>query len=556
MTRLVRALGAMVLGVLLVCGAAQAQPESGSRAAAAADRILAEARQDAARECAHATDVLVQVLCRGTIRVGLRTYYPGFSVRNERGEFQGFEVDLARRIAGFLGVRLQPVAVDPKNRIPMVASGDIDLVIATMSHLGQRDREVTFIRPHYYQSRTVVVGAKAIPVAGWRDLAGQTVCLPVGAGSNILFTRHGIAVLTFDKPEQLLDALAFNECPLIVHDDTFFGTLLTDPQWSTKYAIKFGFAPTPWGMAVARVHAERLAALLSELSVAWHADGVLLQLAQANRIDTTFLWNEQERWSSMSCIAADGSPRPDCLAPPVRMSEVNDTTVVAVHEVSSDASLLVRLEAAAGLPFLQERGASSLLLQGIGYSLALIVGAQVATALFALVFGRLMGFGSTPVRRTVAALTAIGQTTPLPLLMFFGYIVAGGITRYTGVVALIAAVVVLGFYNGCNAGRAIHEAHQAIQRDATAPQSYWRALSLASIQLIAFLINAAKGSPAAGMIGVPEFLNVMTDLTSYSSDRVTVYLVLLVFYTGLVLLVITLLYAARTRLAARVERTA
>ena len=120
------------------------------------------------------------------------------------------------------------------------------------------------------------------------------------------------------------------------------------------------------------------------------------------------------------------------------------------------------------------------------------------------------------------------------------------------------AVVVLGFYNGCNAGRAIHEAHQAIRGNAAAAQSqsYWQALSLASIQLIAFLINAAKGSPAAGMIGVPEFLNVMTDLTSYSSDRVTVYLILLVFYTGLVLLVITLLYAARTRLAARVERMA
>jgi len=112
--------------------------------------------------------------------------------------------------------------------------------------------------------------------------------------------------------------------------------------------------------------------------------------------------------------------------------------------------------------------------------------------------------------------------------------------------------------NGCNAGRAIHEAHQAIRRDATAAgsHSFLRALSLASIQLIAFLINAAKGSPAAGMIGVPEFLNVMTDLTSYSSDRVTVYLILLVFYTGLVLLVITLLYAARTRLAERVERMA
>jgi ABC-type amino acid transport system permease subunit len=81
-------------------------------------------------------------------------------------------------------------------------------------------------------------------------------------------------------------------------------------------------------------------------------------------------------------------------------------------------------------------------------------------------------------------------------------------------------------------------------------------VSAAGIQLVAFLINATKGSPAAGMIGVPEFLNVMTDLTAYSRDRAAVYVVLLVFYTGLVLAVIFLLSVAETRLAITVERRA
>jgi polar amino acid transport system substrate-binding protein len=553
---LVRAI--CILVFFLSCGVARSSDNPpGTRAMAAAQQILADAKVAAANGCSETADVLVQVLCKGTIRVGLRTYYPGFSVRDERGEFKGFEVDVAKSIADFLGVRLMPVAVNPQNRIPMVADGDIDLVIATMSHLAQRDREVTFIRPHYYESETVVVGAKAAPVANWRDLAGQTACLPVGSGSNILFTRHRIPVLTFDKPEELLDALEFNECPIIVHDDTFFGTLLTDPEWSAKYAIKFGFAPTPWGMAVAREHSEKFAALLSDLSVAWHADGEFLRLAQANRLDTTFLSNEHERWSASGCVFADGSPKPECLAPPVRMADVTDTSAFAERAETNNGSLIARVGAAIGLPFLRESDASRLLLQGIGYSLALIVGAQIATALFALAFSRLMG-GASVLRGAVAAVTAIGQTTPLPLLMFFGYIIAGGVTQYTGVVALIAAVIVLGFYNGCNAGRAIHEARQAMQAASTSAtsQSYWRVLSLASIQLIAFLINAAKGSPAAGMIGVPEFLNVMTDLTSYSHDRMTVYLILLLFYTGLVLLVITLLYAVRTRLTARVERMA
>src|SRR6185503_14416934 len=96
----------------------------------------------------------------------------------------------------------------------------------------------------------------------------------------------------------------------------------------------------------------------------------------------------------------------------------------------------------------------------------------------------------------------------------------------------------------------------AMQAAPPGPQqrSFMGAVSVAGIQLVAFLINAAKGSPAAGMIGVPEFLNVMTDLTAYSRDRVWVYLILLVFYTGLVLAVIFMLSALESRLAAAVRR--
>ena len=57
------------------------------------------------------------------------------------------------------------------------------------------------------------------------------------------------------------------------------------------------------------------------------------------------------------------------------------------------------------------------------------------------------------------------------------------------------------------------------------------------------------------MIGVPEFLNVTTDLTAYSRDRVAVYLTLLLFYTGLVLAVIALLSRLETWLGIFVRRS-
>jgi ABC-type amino acid transport system permease subunit len=195
----------------------------------------------------------------------------------------------------------------------------------------------------------------------------------------------------------------------------------------------------------------------------------------------------------------------------------------------------------------------TLLFEGIGFSLALITGTLLATAGFALLFGRLMGLGPNALRRGIGAVVTIAQTSPLPLLLFVGYVLAGGVTHYTAVVALVVAILVIGIYNGANAGRAIHDAYQTGR--ARDQQSFLSAVSVAGIQLVAFLINAAKGSPAAGIIGVPEFLNVMTDLTAYSRDRVVVYLILLVFYTGLVLAVISGLSAVESRLADAMRQT-
>lgn len=532
------------LAVLL---APLAPTHADTRAIAAALATLEQARAITPAGCNQSSEALVRIICTGQLRVGLRTYYPAFSVRDAAGNFSGFEVDIARRIAEFLGVRMVPVPVDPKSRIPMVAANDVDLVIATMGHTLQRDAQVRFIRPHYYASRTVVVGARDRIVNDWDDLVGQTVCLPLGASSNILFIRHHIRILTFDRPEQLLDALAFNECPFIVHDDTFFADVLNKARWA-PYEVKFGFAPMPWGMAVARTGATQLGNLLDDLSAAFHAEGVFLQLAQNYGLDLSFLKDERARWSSPRCIAANGLTDANCLIPPIDTSDASDVSTIAAQATWLEVATADLLGWRIDLTLLKHQSAVGLLLQGILYSFALVLGAILATIAFALAFGWFMGPGPAPLRRVFAGLSALGQTSPLPLLLFFGYIVAGGVTQYSGPVALVAAVLVIGLFNGANAGRAIHEAYQA-EAAKFGRCSFVRAVSVSSIQLAAFLINATKGTPAAGMIGVPEFLNVMTDLTASSRDRVLVYLILLVFYTGLVLAVIGVLSRAETRLS-------
>ena len=65
-------------------------------------------------------------------------------------------------------------------------------------------------------------------------------------------------------------------------------------------------------------------------------------------------------------------------------------------------------------------------------------------------------------------------------------------------------------------------------------------MSRSATQIVAFLINAAKGTPIASFIGAPELLSALTDITSFSSGRVTTYSLLLIFYTAVVMVVVWL----------------
>ena len=108
--------------------------------------------------------------------------------------------------------------------------------------------------------------------------------------------------------------------------------------------------------------------------------------------------------------------------------------------------------------------------------------------------------------------------------------------------AIGAAIVALGLTNGSNAGQAISEAMGSLrgERHLAGMNLFLHSLGRAATQIVAFLVNAAKGTPVASFIGAPELLSALTDITSFSSGRVTTYCLLLIFYTVVVMGVVWL----------------
>jgi polar amino acid transport system substrate-binding protein len=486
------------------------------------------------------TDRLVRIFCDDHIRIGIREYYPLFATRvgNVR---DGYEVDVAHALAAKLGVDVEFMRVNAASRIPLLAEDRIDLIIATMGHNTQRDSQVRFIRPHYYRSETILVGPKTLAITGWEDIPGRTVCVTIGNGSNADLVAHDARLLLFDEAGILPERLSDGTCTLAAQDDSFFADAFTQPGFAARFAPKFGFAQVPWGMAVARSHSDRLATALDLISQIFHRDGVFLEIARKHHIATGFLEEEHTLWQSAACNTATGITNPACLLPALD-AELEPTPFAgAVTAFENWFSSLTDIDLS--LPMLKTAPAWSLLLNGIGNTMVLIAGALLGTLLFALLVGAALCSTHVLPRWAARGLVVVLQSSPIVLTLVVASAVTHALFPYSAATALGAAIAALGLANGSNAGQAIGEAMASLRAEARAAGRhaeplFMRAVGRSATQIVAFLINAAKGTPIASFIGAPELLSALTDITSFSSGRATTYTLLLIFYTLVVMAVV------------------
>ena len=508
---------------------------------AALTQLLQEQRAAMPGTCTQPrVDRLTSILCAGQIRIGVRDYYPLFGTRTGETR-EGYEIDVARAIAAKLGVDVVFERVNAASRIPMLADDRIDLAIATMGHNTQRDREVRFIRPHYYQSETTLVGARDLAAADWKDVAGRTICVTVGNGSNAELVSRGARLMLFDEAVMLPDRLRDQTCTLAAQDDSFFAFYFTEPGFAERFSQKLGFAQVPWGMAVARTGSERLGRALDLFSQIFHRDGVFLDIARANRVGTGFLERQRTVWRQPECNTAAGSANPACVLP--ALSAALQPTGFADSVTAFEDWLASSTGIDLLLPMLKTVPAWSLFWSGVVNSLVLVIGALAATLVFALVLGTALSSRFSLLRWGARGLTITLQSSPIVLTLVIAAAILHAMFTYSSSVALVAAILALGLSNGANAGQAISEAIVTVRAERAALhmdriELFSRALGRSATQIVAFLINAAKGTPIASFIGAPELLSALTDITSFSSGRVTTYSLLLIFYTAVVMAVV------------------
>jgi len=191
----------------------------------------------------------------GKVRVGTKFDQPLFGQKNLEGNLEGFDVEIAKIIAGELGI--QPSGIEwvesvSANREPFIQQDKVDFVVATYTINDKRKQVVDFAGPYYVAGQDIMVTkGNPLGITGPDDLAGKKVCSVTGStpAENIL-TKYPDAKLTeFDVYSKCAEALKNGQVEAVTTDNVILlGLINQDPEAFELVGKKF--TEEPYGIGV------------------------------------------------------------------------------------------------------------------------------------------------------------------------------------------------------------------------------------------------------------------------------------------------------------------
>ena len=280
--------GVMSLAMLTACGGSTSSSTAASSTAASS-----AAGSTAAASTTEWPEDVQEIVDRGVLRVGVKNAVPGFGYQDPlTGEYSGLEIDLANKIAEYLGVDVEFTTVTAATRGELLDSGDIDCVLATFTITDERKETWDFTTPYYTDAVTVLVEDSS-GISSLSDLVGKTVGVSSGSTSARELVRamvdkglisgdnfnpdtfdattwtEGVTFHQYDDYPTISTALSAGEVDAFCVDRSILAIYKTEGR---SY-IEDEFAPQEYGIATTK--GSGLSDVCEQLVTQWLSDGTI-----------------------------------------------------------------------------------------------------------------------------------------------------------------------------------------------------------------------------------------------------------------------------------------
>lgn len=144
----------------------------------------------------------------GVVRIGVFSDKNPFGYVDENGEYQGYDIYFAERIAKDLGVEVEYVSTDAANRVEYLTTGKVDIVLANFTVTEERAESVDFALPYMKVALGVVSPDDAL-ITSPEQLIGKKLIVTKGTTAETFFTENypEIELVKFDQYTEAYNAL-------------------------------------------------------------------------------------------------------------------------------------------------------------------------------------------------------------------------------------------------------------------------------------------------------------------------------------------------------------
>jgi glutamate transport system substrate-binding protein len=191
----------------------------------------------------------------GKVTVGTKFDQPLFGLKNLEGKPEGFDVEIAKIIAGEMGIQadnIEWVETVSANREPFLQQGKVDFVVASYTINDKRKQVIDFAGPYYVAGQDIMVKkGNPLGIKGPDDLAGKKACSVTGStpAENIR-TKYPQAKLTeFDVYSKCAEALKNGQVDAVTTDNVILLGLISKDQEAFELVGK-PFTEEPYGIGV------------------------------------------------------------------------------------------------------------------------------------------------------------------------------------------------------------------------------------------------------------------------------------------------------------------
>ena len=144
----------------------------------------------------------------GKLIIGVFSDKAPFGYIDKDGNYQGYDVYFAERLAKDMGVKAEYISLEPANRVEYAKTGKVDIVLANFTVTKERAEQVGFALPYMKVALGVVSPAKA-NITSIDQLKDKPLIVAKGTTAETYFDKHHpeIKLLKFDQYTETFNAL-------------------------------------------------------------------------------------------------------------------------------------------------------------------------------------------------------------------------------------------------------------------------------------------------------------------------------------------------------------